>query len=52
VIGRPTLVTLDPKNHPSFFTGKKLVALRFDPVNYAGLFCVGELRLCARAGVR
>jgi hypothetical protein len=46
------VVRLDRKAHPSWFSEKKLVALRFDPVNYAGLFCVGELALCKPAPAR
>jgi hypothetical protein len=42
------VVELDPKVHIGFFAGKRLTHLRFDPVNYAGLFAVGEIALCVR----
>jgi hypothetical protein len=40
---------LDRESHPTWFDRKKIVALRFDPISHAGLFCVGHLDLCAVA---
>lgn len=42
------VVHLDEKLHPAFFADERLVELRFDPVNYAGVFGVGGFALCAR----
>ncbi|MFO0566311.1 MAG: hypothetical protein U0263_11650 [Polyangiaceae bacterium] len=42
------VVHLDEKLHPAFFADERLVELRFDPVNYAGVFGVGGFELCAR----
>jgi GT2 family glycosyltransferase/glycosyltransferase involved in cell wall biosynthesis len=41
------VMRLDERAHPSWYSGDRIVGLRFDPVNFTGLFCVGELALCA-----
>lgn len=46
------VVRLDRKLSANWYAGRRVVAMRFDPVSYAGPFCVGRFALCAPAAGR